>query len=55
MDDSVRPRVAWVKPLGYVINIDYTKNNIEALVNDPVDAKTPYFGTYKEVKTLFFP
>ena len=40
---STRPRVAWVKALGYEVNIDDTKDIIEALVNDPVYPKAPYF------------
>ena len=47
---EVRPRVAWVKPLGYEVNIDDTRDIIEALVNEPVDPKAPYFGTYEEAK-----
>ena len=46
----VRPRVIWVKPLPYEINIDETKDIIEALVNEPIDTKAPYFGTYDEAK-----
>ena len=47
---AVRPRVAWVKPLEYEVNINDTKYIIEALLNDPVDPKLPYFGTYEEAK-----
>lgn len=43
---AVRPRIAWVKPLGYEVNIDETKDIIEALINDPIDSKSTYFGTY---------
>ena len=46
----VRPRIAWVKPLGYEVNIDETKDIIEALINEPVDPKATYFGTYDEAK-----
>ena len=28
---AVRPRIVWVKPLGYEVNIDETKDIIEAL------------------------
>ena len=35
----VRPRVVWVKPLPYEVNIDETKEIIEALVTDPIDPK----------------
>ena len=47
----VRPRVAWVRPLFYEVNIDDTKDIIEALVNELVDPKAPYFGIYEEAKT----
>ena len=47
----VRPRVVWVKPLPYEVSIDETKDIIEALVNEPIDPKAPYFGTYDEAKT----
>ena len=30
---AVRPRIVWVKPLGYEVNIDETKDIIEALIN----------------------
>ena len=48
---AVRPRVAWVKPLPYEVNIDETKDIIEALVNEPIDPKLPVFGTYDEAKS----
>ncbi len=47
---AVRPQVAWVKPLPYEVNIDETRDIIEALVNELVDPKKPIFGTYDEVK-----
>ena len=47
---EVIPRVAWVKPLPYEINIDEARDIIEALVNEPTDPKLPAFGTYDEVK-----
>ena len=47
---AVRPRIVWVKPLPYEVNIDETKNIIEALINEPIDPKAPYFGTYDEAK-----
>ncbi len=46
----VRPRVACVKPLEYEVNIDDTKDIIEALLNEPMDPKAPYFGTYEKAK-----
>ena len=45
------PKIAWVKPLGYEVNIDETKDIIEALINELVDHKASYFGTYDETKT----
>lgn len=47
--EAVKPRVASVKPLGYEVNIDETKDIIEALVNEPVDPKATYFSTYDDV------
>ena len=45
-----RPKITWVKPLGYEVNIDDTKDIIEALINELVHPKEPYFGTYVEAK-----
>ena len=39
------------KPLGYEVNIDETKDIIEALINELVDPKASYFGIYGEAKT----
>ena len=36
---AVKPRVVQVKPLSYEVNIDDTKDIIEVLLNEPVDAK----------------
>ena len=47
---KVRPRIAWVKLLECEVNIDETKDIIEALVNELVDPKATYFGTYDEAK-----
>ena len=47
---EVRPRIVWVKPDGYEVNIDETKDIIEALVNELVDPKATYFGIYDEAK-----
>ena len=48
---AVRTRNVWVKPLGYEVNIDETKDIIEALINELVNPKATYFGTYEEAKT----
>ena len=47
---AVKLRIVWVKPLGYEVNIDETKDIIEALINEMVNPKATYFGTYKEAK-----
>ena len=39
-----------VKPLDYEVNIDEAKDIIKALVNELVDPKASYFGTYDEEK-----
>src|SRR5271156_1241133 len=44
------PRVAWVKPFPYEINIDEARDIIEALVNEPAIPNIPAFGTYDEAK-----
>ena len=46
----VKLRIVWVKPLGYEVNIDETKDIIEALINELVNPKATYFGTYEEAK-----
>ena len=43
-------RIVWVKPLGYEVNIDEIKDVIEALINEPVNPKATYFGSYEEAK-----
>ena len=40
----------WVKPLGYEVNIDEIRNIIKSLVNELVDPKATYFGTYDKEK-----
>ena len=47
---AVIPRVAWVKPLPYEINIDEARDIIEALVNEPAIPNIPPFGIYEEAK-----
>ena len=36
---AFKPRIVWVKPLGYEVNIDERKDIIEALINEPFDPK----------------
>ena len=45
---AVIPRIIWVKPLPYEVNIDEEKDIIEAFINELVDPKAPHFGTYNE-------
>ena len=47
---AITLRTVWVKPLGYEVNIDETKDIIKALINDLVNPKATYFGTYEEAK-----
>ena len=47
---AVKPRIVWVKPLGYEVNIDETRDIIEALINELVNPKVAYFGIYEEEK-----
>ena len=46
----VRLGLAWVKPLPYEVNIDETRDIIEAIKNELVDPKATYFRTYEEAK-----
>ena len=46
----VKPRVVWVKPLRYEVNIDDTKDITKALLNELVYPKATYFGTFDEAK-----
>ena len=46
----VIPRVAWVKPLPYEINIDEARDIILALVNELAIPNILAFGTYDEAK-----
>lgn len=36
---AVKPRVVWVKPLAYEVNIDDTRDIIKAFLNEPMDPK----------------
>lgn len=46
----MKPIIVCVKPLPYEVDIDEAKDIIEALINEPVDLKASYFGTYDEAK-----
>ena len=48
----VNPRVVWFKPLSYEVNINDTKDIMKELLNEPVDPKATYFGTYDEAKEI---
>ena len=37
-----------MKPLPYEVNIDETRDIIEALFDEPIDLKLPIYGTYDE-------
>ena len=41
-----------MKSLGYEVNIDETKDIIKALINELVDPRATYFGTYDESKAM---
>ena len=45
---TVRHRIAWVKPLAYEVNIDDTRDTIEALINELIDLKATYFTPMKK-------
>ena len=45
---AVRPKIAWVNPLEYEVNIDETRDNIEALLNEPLEHKAPFLGLMKK-------
>lgn len=45
------PRVSWLMPLPYEVNINEAIAAITTLLADEIDSKTPYFGTYEEAKS----
>ena len=45
------PRVIWLRPLGYEINIDEVLVTIIALLTEEVDMTTNFFGNYDVVKS----
>ena len=47
----VKPRIVWVKPLSYEVNIGDTRYIIESLMNVTAYAKVTNFGTNEETKT----
>ena len=48
---AIRLRIVQVKPLGCEVNIDVTKHIIEGLINEPINPKPAYVGTYEEAKS----
>ena len=45
------PRVRWLRPLGYEINIDEASTATTTLLTEEVDKATKLFGTYDVVKS----
>ena len=48
---DVIPRVRWLRPLGYEINIDKAYVAIIALLSEEMDKEEKPFGTYDIVKS----
>ena len=48
---AVRLGIKWLKPLAYEVNIDDIRDIVEEIINDLMDPKDTYFGTYDEFKT----
>ena len=44
------PRVRWMRPLGYEINIDEASTTITTLLAEEIDKSAPHFGTYDVVR-----
>ena len=45
------PRIKWLKPLGYEINIDEAFTTITTLLAEEIDKSAPHFGTYDVVRS----
>lgn len=45
------PRVRWLKPLGYEVNIDEASSAITPLLEKEIDKSAPHFGTYDVVRS----
>ena len=45
------PRVRWMRPLGYEVNIDEASATITTLLAEEIDKSAPHFGTYNVVKS----
>lgn len=44
------PRVRWLRPLGYEVNIDEASAAITALLAKEIDKSAPHFGTYDVIR-----
>ena len=45
------PRVRWIRPLGYEINIDEASIKIKTFIAEEIDKNAPHFGTYDVVRS----
>ena len=45
------PRVRWLRPLGYEINVDEASTTITALLAEEIDKSAKIFGNYEMVKS----
>ena len=48
---AIIPRVRWLRPLGYELDIDQASAAIIALLAEEVDKNAKAFGTYDTVKS----
>ena len=48
---AATPRVRWLRPLGYEINVDQASSTITTLLVEEVDTNTKVFGNYEMVKS----
>ena len=45
------PRVRWLRPLGYEVNVDEASTTITAFLSKEIDKEEKYFGMYDIVKS----
>ena len=48
------PRIRWLRPLGYEINIDEASAEIIALITEEIDKSAPHFGTYDVIRSKVY-
>ena len=48
---AATPRVIWLRPLGYEINVDEASTTITTLLVEEVDKNEKIFGNYEMVKS----